>query len=69
MFDGKPAPYQRGPPTDYMMAITNKREIEEVSLYSNETQWSFFDNFFGHGPTIFEAMGPIPMFCHFDWYY
>jgi len=32
VFGQGPAPYQRGPPTDYMMAITNKREIEEVSL-------------------------------------
>ena len=32
MFTEGPAPYQRGPPTDYLMAITNKREMEEVGL-------------------------------------
>lgn len=43
LFAGQqPAPYQRGPPQDYMEAITNKRLLEEVmtrlsSLF--ETEW------------------------------
>lgn len=31
-YSGQPAPYVRGPPIDYMDAITQKREMEEVSV-------------------------------------
>ena len=31
LFGGSSVPYQRGPPTAYMEAITDKRTIEEVS--------------------------------------
>ena len=32
----KPAPYQPGPPQEYLEAVTNKRLTEEVSWWYNE---------------------------------